>query len=139
MAKNDTRDIAIYLASVKARGYENLKADKYSPNDPLLMDKLAADGHKLLAEDLKKEGTNVVDGFDQSALNKVAADAKKLETVLGEKSPNQYVRARVKVLGDMLISRRERIEKMERENNLDNPYYKEFIRMVIKLGDSLSS
>lgn len=114
----------LYIASIKARGYENLKPSPYSPDDPLIMDKLAAEGHKLLEAD------------DKSA---PSVPKKTLETALGEKSKNPYVRARIKVLGDLAPSRRDRIIEAEKKGNTDTFEYKEFVKMVRKLGDEFSN
>jgi hypothetical protein len=127
MAKSDKFPYKqeLHVASVRARGYDKLTPSPYAIDDPLLMDKLAAEGHKLLES--QGERAPKVPG-------------KTLETALGEKSKNPYIRARIKVLGDMPLSRRERILKMEQDNTAEHSFeYKDFVAMVRKLGDELSN
>lgn len=132
MAKHNpnTKDSKKFLQSAKERGYENLPPSPYAENDPMLLDKLALEGHALLKEDKKDYFVNTP---------QAKTPPKSLETALGEKSKNAYVRARFKVLGDMPLSRRERILKMEETKDLDNLYYKEFVAMVRKIGDEYSN
>ena len=127
MAKSDTthKNFEKYCASLKARGYENLPSSKYSLTDPLLLDKLGKEGMKLLE----------VEGGSAPQVPE-----KTLETALGEKSQNCYVRARCKVLGDMQPSRRERILNMEKNHTTEHSFdYKEFVKRVRQLGDDYSN
>ena len=127
MAKNDTKNFETYFASVKARGYKNLNPSPHSNDDPLLLDKLATEGHKLLLLENK-------DKSDPSAPKKT------LETVLGEKSNNPYLRARMQILKEMSPSRRERILKLETTNTTEHSIeYREFVSDVAKIGDRLSN
>jgi hypothetical protein len=128
MAKSDTKDCGKYFASLKERGYDKLKPSKYSINDPLLLDKLAAEGLKLLDSNPTPDPV------------KPQPPQKSLETALGEKSNNPYVKARMKVLADMPLSRRERILKMEKDNTTEHSFdYKDFVNRVRKLGDEYSN
>jgi hypothetical protein len=127
MAKRDTGEK--FLNSMKARGYDNLSMSNYDLDDPLLLDKLALEGLILLNKESNLDDKPPV----------LKNDSKKLDAALGEKSKNPYIKARFKVLKDMPLSRRDRLEKMEKNNDLDNPDYREFTRMIIKLGDEYSN
>jgi hypothetical protein len=127
MAKRDVGEK--FINSMKARGYDNLIPSSYKIDDPLLLDKLAFEGTRLLETDAKVGEKVIIK----------PTEAKKLDTALGEKSKNCYIRARFKILKDMPLSRRDRIEEMEKTNNTDNPDYREFTRMIVKLGDDLSN
>jgi hypothetical protein len=65
-------------------------------------------------------------------------DQKKLETALGTKSANPYVRARIKILTDLPEARRKMIEKMEADGKIDNRTYDDFNKAIASLGDKLS-
>lgn len=124
MKKDDLdQNYAKYLNNLKTRGYEHLPSPLKVPT----IDDLAAEGAKLLEEEGVKD------------LPPSTPAKENLEMALGKNSKNPYVRARVKVLSDMPTTRRERILKLEVEKNLDHPDYKDFVKMVRKLGDEYES
>lgn len=98
-----------------------------SPDLPLnqLMGHLAAEGEKLLKTEEK--------------IKKPVDDAKKLDAALALSSKNPYIRARVAVLQKMPKWKRNEIHDMERNRNIDNPHYQEFVHEVAILGDNLSN
>ena len=123
MAKSDLKNIKgteVYLASVKARGYENLKPYKRN----MSIDDLAAEGMKLLEVDVILPVT----------------PKKSLEDALGDKSDNPYIKARTQILNQMVLSRKERILKIEQDKTTEHSFeYKAFVEQVRKLGDELSN
>ena len=58
-----------------------------------------------------------------------------LETKLGSMSDNPIIQARIKVLNGYTPFRRAEIEKMEREGDTDNRFYKDFAAEVSHLTD----
>lgn len=69
----------------------------------------------------------------------VKADHKNsVQDNLASKSSNPYARARAKILGDMLPSKREQIDKIERGELPKDATYDKFCKQVFDLGDKLS-
>jgi hypothetical protein len=64
---------------------------------------------------------------------------KSLETSLGEKSSNPYIRARAQVLKSMKRWQQKEIETLESSGQTDKLAYQEFVKSVIEIGDKLSS
>ena len=95
----------------------NLTLDK-------LMDHLAKEGEKLLAEEPKPKKVK-------------KDDTKKLDKALAISSKNPYIRARVQILEKMLKWKREEIHMFERTGNINNRFYDDFVHEVRKLGDIL--
>jgi len=127
MAKtNNDPNIERFHQSVKDRGYEHLKstpAEAAAKNDAELTAVLVAEGLALLkAEEEAKSGPTTP----------------KAEPVPTTTSKNPYVQARERVLKGMTDERRERIESMEANGKTDNPFYTEFTKAVMTLGDKLS-
>jgi hypothetical protein len=113
-----------YLQSVKARGYTDLKPEKYPEDPSALIRQLIKEGDALLAT----EASNV----DKPK------PSKSLEIALGAKSDNAYVRARSKILSDLPLKVREELEQMEKSGKTNNPVYKKFVQSISTLGDKLS-
>lgn len=119
-----------YLTHLKERGYDKLIPMAVEPPDSnMLMKKLAIEGNLLLEQEELKEIKPSVPKLSSS---------KKLENVLGEKSENPYIRARIQILKDLSAEKRARIEKMEADGNIDNPIYVEFVKSIRILGDKFS-
>lgn len=78
---------------------------------------LISEGNRLLQEEEKK--------------NPIAKSSPKNEN-------NPYIRARAEVLKKMPSWKRNEIATMEKEHNLDNPYYDDFVKQVRILGDSFN-
>ena len=95
-----------------------------------LIDHLAAEGHKLLAKEGATQTTSSV------AVKK--DETQRLSNALASSSKNPYVRARFEVLMKYPEWRRKEIAMMEKTNNINNKFYKEFVQAVIILGDKLS-
>ena len=114
-----------YRTHLQETGYDKLRPMKNQPADENeLMKRLGVEGLLLLEEDNKKSITD---------------EKSKLDSTLGEKSSNPFVRARIEVLEKMTLSQRSRILKMEAENNLDNPIYQDFVKSQRILGDEFSA
>jgi hypothetical protein len=60
------------------------------------------------------------------------------KTTRATDTQNPYLRARTKVLTDYPEWRRNEIQEMEKEMNLDNRFYNEFVKDVARLGDVFS-
>ena len=113
-----------YRTHLQETGYDKLRPMKNQPADENeLMKRLWVEGLLLLEADNKKSITD---------------EKSKLESTLGEKSENPYVRARSQVLKDLSDSKRARIELMEQDKKTDNPVYSEFVKAVQLLGDKFS-
>ena len=87
---------------------------------------LCAEGDKLLEAEIEFK-------------IKSPSPAKALETALGEKSPNAYVRARSQILKEMKPWQQKEIETLESTGQTDKFAYQEFIKSVIDLGDKFST
>lgn len=113
-----------YRNYLQKTGYDKLRPMKNQPEDNNdLMKRLGEEGLLLLEKDNKKS---------------IPDENPKLESTLGEKSTNCYVRARIQVLKDLPADRRARIELMEQDKKTDNPIYDEFVKAVTLLGDTFS-
>ncbi len=120
-----------YQEMLIARGYTELKSQKLpkDPNEVLLQ--LSREGQDILnREELAK---------CKQSLPITSSPSKDLEQALAAKDSNPYVRARAQILKEMPFARRERIQEMERTGKIENDTYQEFVRLVRKLGDSLSN
>ena len=127
---NDTNDsFERYQKHVKEHGYDKLKK---TIKDQSIND-LIAEGNKLLKKDIPKESAKEPTKEIPIVL------PKSLDTNTGETSTNPYIKARIQVLKTLKPWRRSEIETMEREKNIDNKFYQEFVDMVITLGDKLST
>jgi len=110
------------MESVKARGYENLKGMAIEPADPQeLLRMLVKEGDALLAAE------------------EPATPVTALESALGSKSNNPYIRARIKILNDLPPKVRSEIEHMEKTGKINNSVYRKFTVAIALLGDKLSS
>jgi hypothetical protein len=129
MAKSDAKGDR-YLQSVKERGYENLKctaAELTAKTPEELIRVLCAEGAELLDAEVKAKTPPVPPN-----------ENKRLQDALAASTKNPYVRARLKILNDLPKERRDSIEAMEKNGKTDNPTYKEFVQMIMKLGDKFS-
>ena len=51
---------------------------------------------------------------------------------------NPYLMARTQILNDFPQWRRNEVMQMEKENNIDNHHYENFVHLVAELGDIIS-
>jgi len=113
---------------------DRAEQDKMVPPPELpiaeLISYLAAEGAKLLEAEEKAKKTT-------PKLKPKVDDSAKLNDSLASTSKNPYVRARALVLSKMAAWKRKEIEEMEKNGNMDNDRYKDFIAEVAKLGDTL--
>lgn len=87
---------------------------------------LAAEGHKLLAaEENKSENKPITKNTNSKPL-----EAKSANEV------NPYIRARNDILNKMGAFEKKEIETMEREGNLDNRIYNNFVHQVRLIADA---
>jgi len=94
---------------------------------------LTSPDHKETIAELVSEGNHLIGETTNPPLSK-----KKLNGILGATSPNAYVRARTKVLLDLPLWRRHELERMEKNGDLDNRFYTEFVQRVMEYGNYLS-
>lgn len=80
--------------------------------------------------DLIAEGNRLLEQ-EEKIIKKSAPSSLKNES-------NPYIRARAEVLKKMPSWKRNEIATMEKEHNLDNPYYDDFVKQVRILGDSFN-
>ena len=52
---------------------------------------------------------------------------------------NPYLLARVQVLNELPVWRRNEVMRMEENNDIDNHHYAQFIKMIAERGDILSN
>jgi len=134
MAKNEASENK-YFASLKERGYQNLKctpAELAAKTPEDLLRVLMKEGEELVEAELSK-------GKIIPLPSKTKSDPKVLENALAAMSKNPYVRARIKILNDLPAERRKQIEDMEKNGKTNNATYEQFAKMVSKLGDQFSS
>lgn len=120
MAKNNDnksqKNSEEYINSLKARGYNN-------PTPPPKKQESLIDA--------MKEGEALLEQ-DETTSEKV------VPVIINHKNENPYRKARVQVLSELPEWRRKEIETMEANNNKNNQFYADFVRMVHELGDTLS-
>ena len=86
---------------------------------------MVAEGNKLIAEDEARK--------TQAPPAPVQAPQEKSQ------SDNPYFQARMKILEKYPEWRRNEVKRMEKEGNLSNRFYDDFVSQVRELGDKLSS
>ena len=130
--------IFIVMAKGKSNFDNEQGAFRKLPPDPInstddveqfgkILPLILKDGYRLLAEE---EKTNK---------KPLESPAKKLETALGEKSNNPYIKARIQILKKYPEWKRDEVLKMEEKKNTNNRFYEEFCREVTDLGNKLSN
>ena len=101
---------------------------------------------EMIAEALI-EGNKMLEAEEKEKLKKspklTVSDVKPLDTALGLKSPNPYIRARTQILQKWMKDphlqwKAREVEKMENGTNPKNQFYDEFVLIVAELGDKLS-
>jgi hypothetical protein len=107
-----------YLNNLKHRGYENLPI----PDQEESIDKLVAEGNRLLEEESQKKPTT------QSKVSSI-----------NPPSDNPYLRARKKILSEMTEEKRSLIIRHEKEGKTDSSQYKDFVALIRKLGDNMTN
>ena len=126
-----TENLARYLAHLEKIGHSNLIPPKrQSTNMGQLAMQLSAEGAALIEAEEKTKSPVVTPPVD---------DKTKLDTALATASPNPYIRARIKVLNAMVPSRRKMIETMEKEGDINNRTYDDFVKAIAEAGDKLSA
>lgn len=118
----------VRLAKLQQEG--NLVAPPELPIDQLIS-LLAAEGNKLLQAEPGAKPPKIKPPQQKP-------DNAKLEASLAAMSKNPYIRARGMILEKLSTSRRKEIMEMEKNGNINNTKYQEFLNDVTKLGDSLS-
>ena len=81
------------------------------------------------------EGMIILRAEEKEKSKPMAQKPQILETKLGSMSDNPIIQARIKVLNGYTPFRRAEIEKMEREGDTDNRFYKDFAAEVSHLTD----
>lgn len=87
------------------------------------------EGHAMLAAEEKAS---------KPASKPSVTPAQKLDDTLARNSTNPYVRARIKLMDQMLPSYRSVIEKMDRNELPRDKRYDKFVNEIIELGDKYS-
>ena len=133
---------SVIFITVMAKGKSNFDNEQGAfrklPPDPInstddieqmarILPALLKEGHRLLMVEAEKTIVNPVDA------------PKKLETALGEKSNNPYIKARIQILKKYPEWKRNEVLKMEEKKNTNNRFYEEFCREVTDLGNKLSN
>lgn len=131
MATKNEKNFDKYKANLKKFGHDNLPMPDHKETIPELL----AEGNRLLKEEEKAK---------KSTTKKLQVeDTKPLDTALGLKSPNPYIRARTQILQKWMKDpklqwKAKEVERMENGTNPKDQFYNEFVILVEELGDKLS-
>lgn len=105
------------------------------PDHQETLAELIAEGFRLLAEEEKEKKTKSPVS-SQDILGHTPKSS--LEDKLGSMSDNPYIRARCEILKKMSAIARNEIEKMEKNGNINNRLYNDFVKNVRIRGDQLA-
>jgi len=90
-----------------------------------------------LINDLIKDGNLLLESETKSIRKSKVQSKEKNPDTIDVASKNPYIRARIMVLNKMPAFKRKEIEEMEKTGNIENDKYKQFVKEVSNIGDTL--